>query len=258
MYARIALVTALLAAAPAARVGAAEPVAPVTPSFAPGEQIEWHVEFLGVKTGKARLQVGRAEGDIWPVIAQAKTEGVARILEIREHFVSYWDVPRQLPRGSHLESLEIGDHKVEKTRFDRDEGKVTVERTRKGRLKSKVVDVPPDVHDFASAIMWLRLQPLRVGDEYDIPVFTGSHTFSMKAHVIGVEKVTTRLGEQDALRVEVQLGFKDEFKTSRPSRIWFSADSTRVPVKLAADFAVGSVVATLATYTPGGDIAVRR
>jgi hypothetical protein len=180
------------------------------------------------------------------------------VLEIREHFVSYWDVPQQLPRGSHLEAREIGDHKVEKTRFDRDEGKVTVEWTRKGRLKSKVVDVPHDVHDFASAIMWLRLQPLAVGDVYEIPVFTGSHTFVMKAEVARAERVETKLGDQPAIRVDVNLGFKDEFKTSRPSRIWFSADTLRIPVKLAADFAVGSVVATLARYTPGGDIAVSR
>jgi len=135
---------------------------------------------------------------------------------------------------------------------------VTVEWTRKGRLKSKIVDVPHDVHDFASAIMWLRLQRLEIGDVYEIPVFTGSHTFTMRSQVVGTDSVKTRLGQQDAVRVEVHLGFKDEFKTSRPSRIWFSADSMRIPVKIAADFAVGSVVATLSTYTPGGDVAVRR
>jgi hypothetical protein len=261
MYARLALITAVLALAPVVRadVGAvATPPASAMPAFAPGEKIEWNVEYLGVRTGTARLQVGRAEGDIWPVIAQARTEGVAKVLEIREHFVSYWDVPLQLPRGSHLEAREIGDHKVEKTRFDRDEGKVTVEWTRKGKLKSKVVDVPHGVHDFASAIMWLRLQPLSPGDVYDIPVFTGSHTFTMRAQVAGAERVKTKLGEQDAVRVDVSLGFKKKFETSRPSRIWFSADSLRIPVKLAADFAVGSVVATLANYAPGGDIAVSR
>jgi hypothetical protein len=106
--------------------------------------------------------------------------------------------------------------------------------------------------------MWLRLQPLGAGDVYEIPVFTGSHTFAMRAQVAGVEHVATKRGKQETLRVDVELGFKDEFKTSRPSRIWFSSDSAHVPVKLAADFAVGSVVATLSGYTPGGDMAVRR
>jgi hypothetical protein len=261
MFVRLALVTALMSLAPVVRadVGAAAPATDSSmPAFAPGEQIEWHVEYLGVRTGTARLQVGQAEGDIWPVIAQAKTDGIAKLLEIREHFVSYWDAPRQLPRGSHLEALEVGDHHVDRTRFDRDQGKVTVERTRKGKMRSKVVDVPHDVHDFASAIMWLRLQPLGAGDVYEIPVFTGSHTFTMRAEVTGTERVKTKLGHQDALRVDVHLGFKDEFKTNRPSRIWFSNDSMRIPVMLAADFAVGTVVATLSTYVPGGDVAVRR
>ena len=255
MYARLALVTALLTLAPQAR---ANGLAAAAPAFAPGEQIEWHVEYLGVRTGTARLQVGRAEGDIWPVIAQAKTDGIAKVFEIREHFVSYWDVPSQLPRGSHLEALEVGDHHVDRTHYDREQGKVTVERTRKGKARSKVVEVPHDVHDFASAIMWLRLQPLAVGDVYEIPVFTGSKTFTMRAEVANAESVKTRLGQQETLRVDVHLGFEDEFKTKKPSRIWFSADSLRIPVKLAADFAVGGVTATLSTYTPGGDFAVRR
>ena len=49
--------------------------APRPVAIAPGEEIEWRVDYLGVKTGRARMVLGKPAGDIWPVIAQAKTEG---------------------------------------------------------------------------------------------------------------------------------------------------------------------------------------
>jgi hypothetical protein len=246
----------------AAEVAAAAPQAAIEPQqaaiepqlparIAPGEEIEWRVDYLGVKTGRARLSVGRPEGDIWPVIAQAKTEGVARILEIREHFVSYWNAAERRSRGNDLEALEIGDHLRQRQHFDREQGKATVTWTRKGREKRKVVDVPANVHDLASAFLWLRLQPLEAGHRYEIPVFTGSDTFMLRAEVGPLERVETDVGPIDAVRVDVQLGFGKKFKTSRPSHVWYSDDLRRVPVKMSADFAVGSVVATMTSYTPG-------
>lgn len=227
-------------------------------SIAPGEEIEWRVDFLGVKTGRAKLAVGRPEGGIWPVIAQAKTEGIARLLEIKEHYVSYWNSDEQRSNGNDLEALEIGDHHTERQRFDREQGKATVTWWRKGRgEKQKVVDVPHDVHDLASAMLWLRLQPLEPGARYAIPVFTGSDLFTMTAVVGGRERVETGIGELDAVRVDLGLGFSKKFETRRASHVWFSDDSRHIPVKMSADFAVGSVVATVTTYKPGSQVASR-
>jgi hypothetical protein len=225
--------------------------------IAPGEEIEWRVDYLGVKTGRAKLSVGKPSGDIWPVIAQAKTEGVAKIVEIKEHFVSYWHALERTSNGNDLEALEVGDHHVTRQRFDREQGKATVTKARKGKQRKSVVDVPRDVHDMASAMMWLRLQPLERGSRYEIPVFTGSETFTLVATVGNREQVATDVGPIDALRVNVELGFKDKFKTRRPTQIWFSDDLRHVPVKMSADFAVGSVVATMTTYTPGAQVARR-
>jgi hypothetical protein len=225
--------------------------------IAPGEEIEWRVDYLGVKTGRAKLSVGKPSGDIWPVIAQARTEGVAKVVEIKEHFVSYWHALHQTSNGNHLEAIEIGDRHVTRQRFDREAGKATVVKARKGKERHSVVDVPRNVHDMASALMWLRLQPLEPGARYEVPVFTGSDTFTLAATVRGRERVDTDVGPIAAVRVDVLLGFKDEFKTSRASQVWFSDDLRHVPVKMSADFAVGSVVATMTTYTPGAQVASR-
>jgi hypothetical protein len=268
MSGRFHLVLAALAALPLGS-GAQEMTSPAAPpaigdaapgdaGLAPGEEIEWRVDFLGVKTGRARLAVGRPEGEIWPVIAQAKTEGVATLLQIKEHYVSYWHSAERRSNGNDLEALEIGDHHTERQRFDRAQGKATVTWWRKGRgEKQKVVEIPSDVHDLASAMLWLRVQPLEAGARYEIPVFTGDEIFTLRAAVADRERVSTGIGDVDAIRVDVQLGFKAKFETRRASHIWFSADLRHVPVKMSAEFAVGSVVATVTTYKPGSQVARR-
>jgi hypothetical protein len=238
-----------------AQVAAEEPRP--SAAVAPGEVIEWRVDYLGVKTGRARLAVGRPEGDIWPVIAQAKTDGIGKLLDIKEHYVSYWNSGERRSSGNDLEALEIGDHHTEKQRFDRTNGKATVTWWRKGREKQKVVDVPADVHDLASAMLWLRLQPLETGSRFEIPVFTGSDLFTLRAVVGEREHLETGIGAVDAIRVDVQLGFSQKFQTSRASHVWFSDDWRHVPVKMSADFAVGSVVATVTSYKPGSQVASR-
>jgi hypothetical protein len=73
--------------------------------------------------------------------------------------------------------------------------------------------------------------------------------------VVGREKVETKAGVFDAWKVEVRTAFEGHFEAKRDTFIWFSADENRVPVRVSAEFSVGSVVVSLAAYRPGGQMA---
>jgi hypothetical protein len=252
----VAAAEAAAAPVPAAPVPAAPaPAAP--PPFAPGEQIDLVIDYLHVRTAQARLLVGRPEGAVWPVICQAKTNGLAMFLDIREHFVSYWDSEAQNSRGSDLNAIEVGDRHTDRARFDRANGKAVVQVVRKGKSKERTHDVPRDVHDLASALLALRLKDLTPGAVFEFPVFSGSETFELHAEVEGDEALTTPAGRFETVRVKVRLGFKGKFKTNRDSHVWLSKDGRHIPVRMTADFAVGSVTATLTGYRPGGQVAAR-
>lgn len=223
--------------------------------FAPGEQLDFTINYLGVRTGQARISVGRAEGSIWPVIAQARTDGLASILDIREHLVSYWDAQNHLPRGSDLQAIEVGDRHADTARFDRENGKAFIRITRKGKKFENTYDMNPQAQDFASAVLWLRLQPLAEKARYEVPIFTTKGTFVLVASVVGRDRVETPAGVFDAVKVAVGTGFQGNFASKRDTFIWFSADERHVPVRVSAEFAVGSVVATLSGYQPGGAVA---
>ena len=170
--------------------GAPRPTA-APAAFAPGEEIDLTLDYLHVRAGRVKLAVGRPEGAVWPMICQARTEGAASLLDIREHFVSYWDAEAQASRGSDLNAIEIGDRHTDRARFDREEGKAVVRVMRKGRLRESTHDVPPGVQDLASALLFLRLQQLEPGARFEYPVFHGTSTFMLEAQVEGRERVET-------------------------------------------------------------------
>jgi hypothetical protein len=226
-------------------------------SFAPGEETVLQVRYLNIPSGEGRITVGQPAGDVWPVIFQAKTEGLAGLIDIREHLVTYWDSATQLTRGSDLRAYEVGDFHVDSARFDRVNRKATIERQRKGNRSVKTLDVPADVHDLTSAFMWLRLQPLTPGQRYEVPVCTGSRQFTLVADVVGRETVETPAGTFPSVKVQVRTALDGKFSTKRDSFLWLSDDSRHVLVRMSADFAVGSVVATLKSYRPGTAVAAR-
>jgi Protein of unknown function (DUF3108) len=227
---------------------------PLVP-FAPGEQIDVVIDYLHVRTGQARFMVGRPEGDIWPVICQARTDGLAAVLDIREHYVTYWDAEARRSRGSDLNAIEVGDRHTDRARFDRQNGKATVQVIRKGRLHESTHDIPQDVHDLASALLELRMRPMVQGARYEFPVFSGTDTFTLRAVVEGDETLDTPAGRFQTTRVKVHLGFKEKFHSERDSYVWISKDPRHIPVRMSAEFAIGSVVVTLSGYRPGGQLA---
>ena len=219
--------------------------------FQPGEQMDFAVAWLRIPTGKARLSLGRPEGAIWPMILQARTDGIASIADVRQHLVSFWDPATHLPRGSDLQAVELGYRHADRSRFDREAGKVFV--SVQGRsLSEKTFDVPADAQDFMSAFLWLRLQPLAPGQRHEIPVFATDKNFTLVAEVLGREELEVPAGRFATLQVRIQTAFEGKFRTNRDSILWLSDDPRHLLVQASADFAIGSLVARLAAYTPGG------
>jgi len=230
---------------------------PARAGFAPGEEIVFSVSYLNLPTGEGRIQVGSPEGGIWPVIFQARTEGFAGLIDIREHLVSYWDVERRLPRGSDLRAYEVGDYHQDSARFDRQNKQATVTVLRKGQKRVNTVQVPADIHDLTSAFMWLRLQALAPGGRYELPILSGSKQWTLLAEVVSRETVGTPAGTFPTVKVRVRTALDGKFSTKRDSWMWLSDDPRHVLVRASADFAVGSIVATLKSYKAGEQLVQR-
>lgn len=232
------------------REGVARPIQPIP--FTPGEEIELDIDYRSVHSAKAKLTVGRPEGAIWPMIWTARTDGVASIFDVRVHYVSFWDSRSGLARGSDLNVIEVNDRHTDRLRFDRDAGQARLAVLRKGELREHTQAVPPDAQEVAGALLRVRAGPLTPGAKFEYPVFSGQDAFTLRAEVQGREVVQTPAGRFETVRVAVQLGFTGRFATKGPSYVWVSTDDRHVPVRMSADFEVGSINVTLSAYRPGG------
>ncbi len=223
----------------------------------PGEEIRMSVSYLSLPSGEGTLSIGQPDGGSWPLVFQGKTGGLVGLLDVRERLVSWWDPSSRLPFGSNLSATELGDRHVDEARVDRGALKATVTVERKGKVRTREVDVPADVMDLPSVFMYLRLQPLAVGQRFTLPVLAGRDLFTLVAEVVRQERLDTRIGELEAFAIRVKTGFKGKFDSKRDTWLWFSADERHIPLRISAEFAVGSLVAAIKSYEPGGELAVR-
>lgn len=216
--------------------------------FAPGEQIEFEVDYLGIGMGSMRLWVGRPEGRVLPLFLQTRTKGVASVVDLREQIATYWDTETRLPRSSSLDAVEMNYWHSDTTRFDRAAGKATVTSRRKSGVGEEVVDVPPDVLDFVSLVFVLRTRSLAVGDKHAFQVLAGKKVSPVVTEVVAREVVAGAAGRLPAFKVRVPTSFTGKFSEKEPTYIWFSDDARRIPLRIATSFAVGRAVATVTSY----------
>lgn len=219
--------------------------------FAPGEQIDLTVHYLGIKMGSMRISVGKAEGAVLPLFFQTRTEGLAAIADVRQHIATYWDSETLLPRTSQLDAKEMNYWHSDTTRFDREAGKATVTVRRKSGVGEDVVNVPPGTLDFLSMVFVLRTRPLAVGGKHPFQILAGKKVTAVDAEVMAREEVDTGMGRMPAFKVRVPTSFTGQFSEKEPTFVWFSDDARRIPVRIVAGFAIGRAVASLTAYQPG-------
>jgi hypothetical protein len=226
---------------------------PAALPHAPGERMDYAVRYMGMRMGKARLSVGRAEGGILPVFLESRTTGLMSVVDVRQQIATYLDVGTGLPRRSSLDAVEAGYRHTDTTQFDRAAGKASVRQ--KGKHDNTYeVEVPPGTVDFVALVFRLRKLPLEPGSRLDFHVLAGKRLAHVAVEVIGREVVSTRAGDFPALKVRVPTGFTGRFSEKNPTHVWFSDDPRRIVVQITTDFSIGHATAGLVSYSPGAAV----
>ncbi len=225
-------------------------------AFGPGEQALYRVKYLGVTAGTAQITVGAPMQQwgqqVWPIVSLAKSDPIIGVWPIKDKFVSYWHSEGQRSLGSDFFADE--NHKRRRQRIQMNEdGRIAhVVRQKEGAAPVEAThELPEGTMDLAGATFALRSRGLVEGQEYHYPVFTGSRSFVMRAKVEGRQLLKTLLGEREVFRVKFQTDFSARLKTQRDITAYFTTDPSHVPVRVEADFVLGSIVAELTEYKQG-------
>lgn len=225
-------------------------------AFRPGERLAYGVSYLGLSVGDLTLLIAgqtNVEGtSVWPIIGTAQTKPAFILYPVRDKFISWFDPRSRLAVGNELLANENKVVRRERMRFDRKQGQATVRREGGGKKRrEKNYDLPDGAQDVLAMLYLLRLQPLAPGDVFESPIFTGSKTFTMRASVVGKESIQTRAGQFMTKRVHLEVSFSGELASKREVRMFLTDDERHIPVRVDAEFFLGTLTADLTSAESG-------
>ena len=102
-----------------------------------------------------------------------------------------------------------------------------------------------------SAFYYLRnynFEGINIGDEIDMKIFFDYETFDFKLRFLGKEVVDSKFGKIRCLKFKPLVQAGRVFKEKESVTIWVSDDKNRVPVRIKASLAVGSLRSDLEEF----------
>jgi hypothetical protein len=112
-------------------------------------------------------------------------------------------------------------------------------------------DIPPYVHDIVSAFYYVRtldFRNSRPGQRLHFQNFYKDSTFALDVKFLGRQTVEVNAGTFDCILVEPLVKEGGLFKSEGRIIIWLTDDEKKIPVKVSAQIAIGSIDVELREY----------
>jgi hypothetical protein len=249
---KTALAVALLAVFLASGVARAEG----RRAFGPAESLTFEAAYLGLPVGRIHVVVGadtRIDGQrVWPVMAIAKTDPLFMLYPVKDKYITWWSPDSRLTLGNELLADEKNVHRRERVRFDRGGGRALTRREEDGRNRlDRVYQVPEGSMDILAALYSVRGHRLEVGDHVELPIFTGRKVFTLKIDVEGKETIETKAGRFQTKALRVAVAFSGSLASKRDLRVYVTDDQRHMPVRIDAEFLLGTLAADLVSFQTG-------
>lgn len=222
--------------------------------FQENEFLEFKIKYLTFNTSTATLKIKKEilnEKPVYHVIGEGKSSKfLSFFFKIRDRYETYIDTETYMPYKFIRNINEGGYTKDIIIDFDQVNNKATVNDRK--RKKIKVFDTDANVHDMISSFYYLRnvidTSTLKEGDETSLTMFFDKKNYKFKLKFLGKETIRTNFGKKDCLLFRPIVMADRVFKEEESLTVWISDDENKIPVKISAELAVGSLTANLSEY----------
>lgn len=223
-------------------------------SFTTGEWIKMRIHYGFVNAGYATLEIKDAVKNnkkVHHVVGKGWTTGMTKLFfEVEDDYQSYFDKETGKPYQFIRKIDEGGYTKNQVGYFNQSNNTVLVKDFK--HKTEKTYSVPDQVQDIVSSFYYLRNYPniekLKKNESVAIDMFFDGETTKFKLKFIGREDINTKFGKISCMvfRPYVQAG--RVFKEEESLTVWISDDDNRIPVRVKASLAVGSLKADLEAF----------
>jgi len=220
-------------------------------AFDVGEWFKFRIHYGVINAGYATLEVKEAVRNnkkVFHAVGKGWTTGMSRFFfKVDDVYESYFDKETGNPYQFVRKIDEGGYTKNQEGFFNQSTDIVTVKDYKK--KTEKTFAVPNNIQDIMSTFYYLRNHPtidkLKVGEAVAIDMFFDEETTKFKLKFIGRENLDTKFGKIPTMifRPLVQSG--RVFKEEESLTVWISDDDNKIPVRIKASLAVGSIKADI-------------
>jgi hypothetical protein len=225
------------------------------PAFQEGEWFKFEMSYSGFfKAGNATLEVKESKykgKPVYHVIGKGWTTGAIKwFFKVEDRYESYFDKTTGLPYKSIRKIDEGGHTKDVEIEFDQTINKAFVKD--KKHKTEKYFATEKDVQDMVSAFYYLRnnynTDSIKEGDIVTLNMFFDDENYMFRLKFLGRETINTEFGKIKTLMFRPYVMAGRVFKEQESLTLWVSADENKIPLKIKADLAVGSLRADLEAF----------
>lgn len=225
------------------------------PAFKAGEWLKFRIHYGFLNASYATLNLSNDQIDsvpVYHVVGRGKTTGFASIFfKVDNTFESYFDKTDGKPYRFIRKTNEGGYTKDIEIDFDYDQDNAVLRDNEAG--KEFNIPVNNDIQDLLSASYHLRdryqLEDFKEGEAIDLDMlFDDDGVFKFQLKYLGKEVIRTKFGKVECLKFRPLVQSGRVFKEKESLTLWVSNDLNKIPVRIKADLAVGSLKADLDAY----------
>jgi len=224
-------------------------------TFQPGEWLKFRMHYGLLNASYATLHVKSNTIDgvpVYHVVGKGQTTGFASIFfKVDDTYESYFGMEdmkpykfvRKIDEGGYIKDYEINfDHK-----------KDTAVLNDKKNKKTYSFNLQDSIQDLLSAFYYLRNnydpKDLVEGEAVNLKMlFDDDGIFDFKLKYLGTEVLKTKFGKVECYKFRPLVQSGRIFKEQESLALWVSADDNRIPIRIKADLAVGSIKVDLEAY----------
>jgi hypothetical protein len=223
--------------------------------FAPGEWLKFRLHYGWLNASVATLQIKSANINGVPayhVVGKGQTTGLASVFfKVDDTYESYFGKNDGLPFRFIRKIDEGGYTKDVEINFDF-KNEVAVLNDKKNNKKINFT-LQDSVQDLLSAFYYLRnnygFKDLVLGESIKLNMlYDDDGIFPFKLKYLGKEVLRTKFGKVECLKFRPYVQSGRVFKEQESLSLWVSNDENKIPIRIKADLAVGSIKADLDGY----------
>jgi hypothetical protein len=222
-------------------------------AFKEGEFLKYRIHFGVINAGFATIKLTtetKNGQELYHASGKGWTVGTAKFFYVvKDTYESYFTKGLIKPIF-HKRRVDEDGYIIRRDKyFDFENKTVTVEDLEKNTKKVYPID---KVQDMVSALYYLRnldLNDIKNGSEANVNLFFDGESFPFRLKFIKKEIIKTKFGKVKTWKVQPLVQKGRVFESNESLTIWITDDENKIPIRIKASLAVGSLKADLDTFS---------